>query len=137
MPYRTWMIFEETTGGIIVRAMPAYQAARSVPYADNYFWTYAIEIENRSEDTVQLRARRWRITDANGLVREVAGPGVVGDTPILKPGDTYRYTSGCPLETPSGLMVGTYEMIDVKSGARFEIAIPAFALDGPRAARMN
>lgn len=85
---------------------------------------------NESERVVQLRNRHWRITDANGVSQEVKGPGVVGEQPVLAPGDSFEYTSGTPLPTPSGIMVGTYEM-EAPDGALFDVAVPAFSLDSP------
>ena len=91
---------------------------------------WAIEITNNGNDTVKLHSRHWRITDANGRTEEVRGPGVVGKQPVLKPGEVFSYTSGCPLTTPSGSMVGAYSMTDGE-GRVFEAAIPAFSLDIP------
>jgi ApaG protein len=101
---------------------------------DRYFWSYTIDISNEGSETVQLRSRHWRITDAAGRTEEVRGPGVIGQTPVLSPGADFRYTSGCPLETPSGIMVGTYQMT-TEGGEMFNVAIPAFSLDSPHAKR--
>ncbi|MEQ9326322.1 MAG: Co2+/Mg2+ efflux protein ApaG, partial [Rhodospirillales bacterium] len=100
------------------------------PGEHRFVWAYQIRIENQSPETVQLLTRHWRITDAQGRVQEVRGDGVVGEQPILEPGQTFEYTSGCPLATPSGFMVGTYEM-KAENGERFDIDIPAFSLDSP------
>lgn len=125
-------IYEAVTHGIRVRVLPAYLADQSEPSNGRYVWAYTIEIINESEVTVQLKDRYWRITDAKGHVEEVSGPGVVGEQPVLNPGDRFRYTSGCPLTTPSGMMVGHYAMRD-QAGGQFSIDIPAFSLDMPGA----
>ena len=127
-------MYEAQTRGIFVRAEPRYIEARSSPDSQRYFWAYRIEIENRSPMTVQLRTRYWKITDAAGRVEEVRGAGVVGETPVIRPGETYAYTSGCPLTTPSGIMVGHYGMVS-PDGEAFDIAIPAFSLDSPESRR--
>ena len=123
-------MYEAVTRGIRVRATPQYLEEESAPEDDRFFWAYTIDISNEGSETVQLRSRHWRITDAEGRTEEVRGPGVVGETPVLKPGTNFRYTSGCPLETPSGIMVGSYQMTDEK-GELFDVAIPAFSLDSP------
>lgn len=127
-------MYRKTTRGIEVTATPEFAPERSNPAAGHYFWTYAIEIRNRSQDTVQLRARHWIITDGDGQIQHIRGPGVVGEQPILRPGDLYRYASGCPLTTPHGIMVGTYEMV-AADGERFDVHIPAFSLDVPNGER--
>jgi ApaG protein len=124
----------ETTG-FIVRVRPHYLADQSDPDERRWLWAYQVEIVNASAGEAQLVARAWTITDANGKVETVAGPGVVGEQPALKPGDAYSYTSGCPLTTPSGSMVGVFIMVGT-DGERFEIAIPAFSLDVPGARRV-
>ena len=93
-----------------------------------FFWAYTIAITNNSDDTVQLKTRHWRITDANGRRQEVRGAGVVGEEPVLKAGESFEYTSGVPLQTPSGFMVGSYGMVTA-GGEQFDIEIPAFSLD--------
>jgi ApaG protein len=120
---------------IKVTVRPKYLEEQSEPDESRYFWSYTIEIANVGDRIVQLTHRHWQITDANGRCEEVRGPGVVGEQPRLKPGDAFSYTSGCPLKTPSGIMVGTYRMID-ESGEAFDVAIPAFSLDSPHAKRM-
>ena len=120
---------------IKVTVRPKFLAEQSEPEESRYFWSYTIEIANDGDRTVQLTHRHWKITDANGRREEVQGPGVVGEQPKLKPGAAFSYTSGCPLRTPSGIMVGTYRMID-ESGAIFDVAIPAFSLDSPYAKRV-
>ena len=123
------------TDGIIVKVRPSYLAAQSDPAGGRWVWAYKVEIENRSERTVQLVARHWTIVDALGRVEEVRGQGVVGEQPVIGPGDKYAYASGCPLGTPSGSMVGTYYLKDEK-GRDLEAAIPAFSLDVPDVRRV-
>ena len=123
-------MYEQVTRSIRVRVRPEYLEAQSAPDEGRYFWSYTVEILNEGSETVQLRSRYWRITDANGRIEEVRGPGVVGQTPVLGPGETFEYTSGCPLKTSSGIMVGSYQMTKT-DGALIEIAIPAFSLDSP------
>ena len=129
-------LYEAMTEGIAVRVRPAFLKERSSPQEGRWLFAYTIEIENASNETVQLRSRHWRITDAAGRVEEVHGPGVVGEEPILDPGDSFTYTSGCPLTTPSGIMCGSYEM-ERPDGSRFQVAIPAFSLDAPTSAPMR
>ena len=114
---------------------PDYAADRSEPGDGKYFWTYTIEIVNEGRKIVQLTHRHWRITDARGHREDVNGPGVVGEQPTLKPGQSFRYSSGCPLETSSGIMVGSYRMVD-EEGRAFDVEIPAFSLDSPFARRV-
>ena len=129
--------YQARTGDLVVRVRPTYLPDHSDPEERRYLWAYDIEIENLGEETVQLQSRHWIITDALGRVEEVKGPGVVGQRPILEPGDRHGYTSGCPLTTPSGGMVGSYVMTGA-GGRMFEIAIPAFSLDTPEArGRLN
>jgi ApaG protein len=122
--------YETETDGILVRVRPSYLAGQSDPEAGRWVWAYQVEIVNLTGVAVQLISRRWTITDARGHVEEVKGPGVVGEQPTIQPGASYTYASGCPLTTPSGSMVGGYDMID-DAGRRFEAAIPAFSLDVP------
>lgn len=123
------------TRDIQITVMPQFVAERSEPEEGRFFWAYTIEITNLGRETVQLTARHWIITDGNGITEEVQGPGVVGEQPVIPPGESFRYTSGCPLTTPSGIMVGTYRMVDT-SGRPFEVDIPAFSLDSPFAKRV-
>lgn len=127
-------MYSETTDGIEIIVEPHYLDDRSDPEAHRFLWAYTVVIANGSDDTVQLETRYWRITNAFGQVEEVEGPGVVGEHPTLKPGDSYQYTSGCPLNTPSGTMVGHYVMRR-EDGTRFKVRIPAFSLDQPDTAR--
>jgi len=121
---------EAVTRGIRVRVDPQYDPARSEPTAGHWFFLYTVTIENRSDETVQLLTRHWIITNGNGDVEEVHGPGVVGEQPILAPGESFRYTSGCPLTTDVGKMEGTYQMI-TKSGEAFDATIAPFTLSAP------
>ena len=125
-------MYVTVTRDIEVMVTPRFLPERSSPQQGYFFWEYRIAITNKSAETVQLRSRHWRITDALGRVQEVKGPGVVGKQPRLAPGDSFNYESGVPLETPSGLMVGTYTMV-TDSGKPFEVAIPTFSLDSPGA----
>ncbi len=122
--------YEAETDGFIVRVRPQYLPEQSDPGERRWVWAYHVEIVNASSETAQLVARAWTITDAAGHVETVAGPGVVGQQPVLRPGDAYAYSSGCPLATPSGAMVGLYVM-EGEARGRFDIAIPAFSLDQP------
>jgi ApaG protein len=126
--------YRAITHQIEVRVIPNFLADRSSPDNGYYFWAYTITLTNLGRDTVQLKTRHWRITDAHGRLQEVRGAGVVGEQPVLKPGENYEYTSGVPLPTPSGFMAGTYGMI-TGSGEPFDIEIPAFSLDLPQEAR--
>ena len=128
-------MYRSITRHIQVTVQPQFLAEESRPEEGRYFWAYTIEIVNRGPQTVQLRARKWEITDEQGRREEVRGPGVVGEQPILDPGERFEYTSGCPLSTPSGVMVGTYLMVD-DAGETFEVDIPAFSLDSPHARRI-
>ncbi len=123
-------MYTQTTRKIKVTVLPAYLPDQSDPEAGHYVWAYTIELENFGEQTVQLLNRYWHITDATGAVQEVRGPGVVGEQPVLEQGDSYRYTSGTSLRTPSGIMRGHYEM-ETSDGERFLIEIPVFSLDSP------
>lgn len=127
-------MYSAETEGIEVSVEPFYLEDRSDPAEAHYVWAYRVTIANNSKTAAQLISRYWNITDANGKVEEVAGDGVVGEQPKLGPGDSYQYTSGCPLSTPSGIMVGHYTMADV-DGRTFDVAIPAFSLDVPNRIR--
>lgn len=122
------------TRGVQVRVIPQFDSDRSNPQRGQYFWLYSVEIRNEGRATVQLISRHWKITDAQGRVQEVRGDGVVGQQPVIAPGEEFRYTSGCPLQTPTGFMAGTYQMLGA-SGARFDAEIPAFSLDSPHMKR--
>jgi len=122
-------VYEAETRGVVVRVVTSYLPQQSDP-PRRYVWAYMIEIENTGDETVQLLSRHWIITDAHGRVEEVEGPGVVGEQPVIEPGETYQYTSGCPLTTPTGSMAGTYRMV-LDDGREFDAEIPAFSLDLP------
>jgi ApaG protein len=123
-------MYAKTTRGITVSVKPFYLEDQSSPAESHYVWAYRVRIENNSEETVQLMRRHWHITDAMGRVQEVNGAGVVGEQPMLRPGESYEYTSGTPLPTSSGIMTGAYQM-ESEGGEQFDIAIPAFSLDSP------
>ena len=124
--------YETVTRNIRVAVVPNFLDDESEPSEGRYLWAYHITIENKGGEAVQLLSRHWRITDSRGRVREVRGAGVVGEQPVLQPGEAYEYSSGTPLDTPSGFMVGTYEMHST-GGDVFDVAIPAFSLDLPEA----
>jgi ApaG protein len=123
-------VYRAVTHNIEVNVEPFYLADHSEPEAGRYVWAYRVTIDNQSDDFVKLLSRYWHITDGAGHVDEVRGAGVVGEQPELQPGDTYQYTSSCPLSTPSGFMVGTYRMRNAR-GEEFDVDIPAFSLDIP------
>jgi ApaG protein len=127
-PYRA------VTRQIEVKVLPRFLSERSSPENGYYFWAYTITLTNLGVETVQLKTRHWRITDGQGRLQEVRGAGVVGEEPVLKPGENFQYTSGVPLPTASGFMTGTYGMIS-DAGEAFDIEIPAFSLDLPQRAR--
>ncbi|PLX37522.1 MAG: Co2+/Mg2+ efflux protein ApaG [Hyphomicrobiales bacterium] len=128
-------MYRAETRGIRVTVRPLYLEDESDPDEDRYFWAYTVELLNLGVETVQLRSRFWHITDALGRVQEVQGPGVVGEEPVLEPGESFEYTSGCPLTTPGGIMVGSYTM-EAATGESFEVEIPAFSLDVPDTPRV-
>jgi ApaG protein len=123
-------MYRALTRDIEVVVEPFYLEEQSDPDDDRYVWGYRIVISNHSNVPVRLITRYWHITDQNGQVDEVTGPGVVGEQPHLNPGDTYEYSSGCPLDTPSGMMFGHYHM-ETADGDQFDVDIPAFSLDSP------
>src|SRR4029079_3916517 len=123
-------MYQAVTREIEVTVTPRFASERPSPGNGYFFWTYTINISNRGGEIVQLKTRHWRITDANGKEQEVKGPGVVGEEPVVKPGEAFEYTSGVPLPTPSGFMRGSYGMI-TPAGDSFDIEIPAFSLDAP------
>ncbi|HWA02765.1 MAG TPA: Co2+/Mg2+ efflux protein ApaG [Rhizomicrobium sp.] len=127
-------MYERMTRGIKVAVKPAFLDDQSDPDGGQYLWSYTVMIENRGAEPVQLLSRYWHITDALGRVKEVSGPGVVGAQPVIPPGEKFQYTSGCPLPTSSGCMVGHYNM-KTASGEAFEAEIPAFLLESPHERR--
>ena len=127
-------MFTAVSHEIVVSVEPSYLTEESDPDEHRYVWSYRIVIANHGRRAVQLMTRSWDITDANGLHRTVTGPGVVGQQPIIEPGEAFEYSSGCPLSTPSGIMSGSYHMVDDR-GTAFDVTIPAFSLDSPMTAR--
>lgn len=123
-------MYEATTRDIRVSVEPKFLEDQSRPADGRFFWSYTITLENRGTQAVTLKSRYWKITDAHGHLQEVKGDGVVGEQPTLTPGSSFSYTSGCPLTTPHGMMVGTYKML-ADDGEHFDIAIPLFSLDSP------
>lgn len=122
--------YKSITNNIGVSVEPFYLDQESEPDENHYVWGYQVHIENNGQETVQLERRHWIITDGNGETHEVEGEGVVGEQPILEPGEVFEYTSGAPLSTSSGFMVGRYKMKD-RNGKYFDVDIPAFSLDIP------
>jgi ApaG protein len=127
-------MYTATTRAIHVTVKPQYLPDQSDPNKAQYVWAYQVRIENKGDIAVQLRSRHWKITDGLGRLQEVKGPGVVGKTPRLRPGEVFEYTSGSSLSTSSGFMTGTYQMVS-ESGENFDIEIPTFSLDTPNASR--
>lgn len=127
-------MYEAVTRNIRVRVTPNFDTEQSEPGDNYYLWTYTVEISNEGDEPVQLKTRAWRITDGNGHTEEVRGPGVIGQTPVIQPGASFTYTSGCPLRTSQGVMVGSYQMVDGE-GRMFDVDIPAFSLDSPYSTR--
>lgn len=127
-------MYSTVTRAIRVTVEPIYLEDQSSPDDDHFVWAYQVKIQNDGAETVQLINRHWRITDSLGRLQEVRGEGVVGEQPVLRPGDAFEYTSGTPLATPSGIMVGSYGMV-TSSGERFDVDIPAFSLDSPHQER--
>lgn len=123
-------MYIRTTRDIVVSVEPEFLDDQSTPDENYYVWSYRVSIENKGRETVQLRSRFWRITDAHGRVQEVHGQGVVGEQPVLKPGEVFEYTSGAPLSTPSGFMAGNY-LMQTPGGEMFNVDIPPFSLDSP------
>jgi ApaG protein len=121
---------EAETRGITVRVAVSYLAEQSAPASGRWFWSYHIRLENSSSKSVQLLSRHWRILDGRGTLHEVRGEGVVGEMPLIAPGASFDYVSGCPLSTPTGSMEGSYQMVD-EDGEGFDVAIPKFPLVGP------
>jgi ApaG protein len=128
-------MYVAVTHRVKVTVEPTFEPERSDPEEPRYVWRYDIEIANLGDKSVTLIERHWRITDAEGRQQEVRGPGVVGEQPTIEPGEAFRYASGCPLTTPSGLMVGEYRMVDA-DGRSFQVSIPAFSLDSPDGKRV-
>ncbi len=123
-------MYTKTTDHIKVTVLPRYLDQQSDPDEERYIWSYTIQVENHGKETVRLLNRYWHITDSLGRSQEVRGSGVIGEQPVLKPGEAFQYTSGVPLNTPSGIMVGEYEMV-ADNGDKIRVAVPAFSLDSP------
>lgn len=127
-------MYNEVTREISVSVEPFYVEEQSEPAENRWVFGYRVIIENQGEAPVQLMSRHWRITDGIGRIIEVKGEGVVGEQPMLEPGERFEYTSGTPLATPSGIMTGTYQMLG-EDGLWFDVEIPAFSLDAPGSSR--
>lgn len=123
-------MYQQETEGVLIKVEPNFLDHESDPQENRFIWAYRVVIENHGSEPVQLLEREWRITDSNNRTEVVRGPGVVGEQPVIDPGQRFEYTSGAPLQTPSGFMSGAYTMAR-RSGAQFSAAIPAFALDSP------
>ena len=123
--------YEARTRDILVKVRAFYLDDQSAPDEGRYVWAYRVAVEHHGADTVQLLRRTWHITDAHGHTEHVHGDGVVGEQPVLEPGQAFEYVSGTPLTTPSGFMAGVYHMVVPESGEKFDGAIPAFSLDSP------
>jgi len=122
--------FERRTHDVIVRVESDYLDDQSSPAESRFIWAYTVEIENQSDTDLTVVERCWQIADSRGQVQNVRGAGVVGEQPVVKPGETFRYTSGAPLSAPSGMMLGNYSM-QTPEGERFDVDIPPFLLDSP------
>lgn len=122
--------YTQTTKFVKITVYPIYLESQSSPEENHYLWAYHVRIENLGLETVQLKKRHWVITDAYGRRQEINGVGVVGENPIILPGESFEYTSGTPLSTPSGIMMGQYEM-EKMDGEVFVVQVPAFSLDSP------
>jgi len=123
--------YSRTTRDVLVSVRSFFLADRSQPDENHFVWGYRVKIENHRAEPIQLLRRTWQITDARGRTQHVQGVGVVGEQPLLEPGESFEYTSGTPLDSPSGFMVGAYHMVVPSSGENFDVAIPAFSLDSP------
>lgn len=123
-------MYTKTTHNVCITVEPIFLDDQSLPFDNQFVWAYKVWVENQGSETVQLISRTWRITDGSGVMSEIKGEGVVGEKPSITPGATYHYTSGTPLNTPSGMMEGTYHM-KTNSGKHFDVVIPAFSLDSP------
>jgi ApaG protein len=125
-------MYQQKTRSIEISVEPFYVDEQSSPSSNRFVFGYRVKIDNQGIEAVQLINRYWQITDALGRTVEVEGPGVVGEQPLIEPGDHFEYTSGTPLATPSGVMIGRYQMV-TESGETFDAKIPAFSLDAPGA----
>ncbi|MBS9530813.1 MULTISPECIES: Co2+/Mg2+ efflux protein ApaG [Wolbachia] len=120
-----------TTNFVEVTVLPIYIEEQSIPYENCYVWMYNVKIKNKSQSTIQLLSRHWQIIDYKGKVNEIAGVGVIGEQPVIKSGEVFKYTSGTYLNAPSGIMQGKYEFLNEESIKIFEVMIPPFSLDSP------
>ena len=127
-------MFSKTTNNINISVTPYYLEDQSEPNEQHFVWAYQVIINNLGQQTVQLKNRYWEITDSNGTKKEVKGSGVIGEQPILRPGEKFEYTSGAPLSTPSGFMEGHYEM-ETSDGNKFAASVPLFSLDSPHTSK--
>ena len=123
--------YTATTRSIQVSVRSFFLADQSKPAEGKFFWAYQVRIENKGAERVQLLCRTWKITDGRGRIQQVHGEGVIGKQPLLGPGEAFEYTSGTPLDTPSGIMQGEYHMSVAATGEAFDVGIPAFSLDSP------
>ncbi|MEM7729523.1 MAG: Co2+/Mg2+ efflux protein ApaG [Pseudomonadota bacterium] len=123
-------LFEQRTRDVIVRVEPEYLAEQSSPSDGRFIWAYTVEIDNQSTDDLRVTGRYWHIADSRGQVQEVRGSGVVGEKPVVRAGEQFRYTSGAPLSAPSGMMSGSYR-VEPEDGDAYDIDIPVFVLDSP------
>ena len=123
-------MYTKTTKSINITVSPYYLEDQSEPDQHHFVWAYQVTINNLGKESVQLKSRFWQITDSNGTKHEVSGEGVVGEQPVLQPGEKFEYTSGTPLSTPSGFMEGYYQM-ETTNGKKFDATIPLFSLDSP------
>ncbi|WP_298915548.1 Co2+/Mg2+ efflux protein ApaG [uncultured Algimonas sp.] len=123
-------LFEQRTKDVIVRVEPEYLAEQSSPSDGRFIWAYTVEIDNQSDDDLRVTGRYWHIADSRGQVQEVRGQGVVGEKPVVRAGEQFRYTSGAPLSAPSGMMSGSYR-VESDAGDAYDIDIPVFVLDSP------
>lgn len=120
-----------TTNFVEVTVLPIYIEEQSIPYENCYIWMYNVKIKNKSQSTIQLLSRHWQIIDYKGKINEIAGVGVIGEQPVIKSGEVFKYTSGTYLNVPSGIMQGKYEFLNEESIKIFEVMIPPFSLDSP------
>ena len=123
-------LFEQRTKDVIVRVEPEFLADQSSPSDGRFIWAYTVEIDNQSSEDLRVTGRYWHIADSLGQVQEVHGQGVVGEKPVVRAGESFRYTSGAPLSAPSGMMSGRYS-VESDAGEAFDIEIPVFVLDSP------
>jgi ApaG protein len=121
---------EAITNNVRVEVESHYAPEHSQPFQSHWFFHYTVRITNERDETVQLLSRHWIITHGDGHTDEVRGPGVVGEQPVLAPGESFEYTSGCPLKTASGVMRGVYQMV-TETGDHFDVEIAPFALHEP------